>query len=119
MNKNGLSHFVCIATTTGKDATDDFEHVGHSVDAHNLMKDFEIGEVDIASMPEKISYKPATSPEYNHDKSTAFNIQIFQFLVPLVILSLALTFSYLYTKDSNVEWMKKNYLHSKFLRNPK
>jgi hypothetical protein len=32
---------------------------------------------------------------------------------------LALTFSYLYTKDSNVEWMKKNYLHSKFLRNPK
>jgi hypothetical protein len=39
MNKIGLLHFVSIATTTGKDATNDFEDVGHSVDAHNLMKD--------------------------------------------------------------------------------
>jgi ABC-type multidrug transport system permease subunit len=64
------------------------------------MSDFMIGEIDPASVPSKVVYKPATSPEYNHDKSTAFNVQILQFLVPLVILSLALAFSYLYTKDN-------------------
>jgi hypothetical protein len=103
MIKIGLMHFVYIATTTGKDATNDFEDVGHSVDAHNLMKDFEIGELDNASIPEEITYKPATSPEYNHDKSSAFIIKILQFLGPIVILALALALRYLYKKNSNVE----------------
>jgi cytochrome b involved in lipid metabolism len=103
MNKIGLLHFVSIATTTGKDATNDFEDVGHSVDAHNLMKDFEIGEVDITSKLEEITYKPATSPEYNHDKSSAFIIKILQFLGPIVILALALALRYLYKKNNNVE----------------
>jgi hypothetical protein len=103
MNKIGLLHFVCIATTTGKDATNDFEIVGHSVDAHNLMKDFEIGEVDIASTAKEITYKPATSLEYNHDKSSAFIIKILQFLGPIIILALALTLRYLYKKNNNVE----------------
>ncbi len=111
-------HFVCIATIIGKDATNDFEDVGHSVDAHNLMKDFEIGEVDIASMPEVITYKPATSPEYNHDKSSAFIIKILQILGPIVIIALALALRYLYKKDNSVEWMKKKYRHSKFFKNP-
>jgi cytochrome b involved in lipid metabolism len=96
-------HFVHIVTTTGKDATNDFEDVGHSVDAHTLMKNFEIGEVDIASIPEVETYKPATSPEYNHDKSSAFIIKILQFLGPIVIIALALAFRYLYKKDNNVE----------------
>ncbi len=100
-------HFFLIVTTTGKDATNDFEDVGHSVDAHNLMKDFEIGEVDITSMPEVETYKPATSPQYNHDKSSAFIIKILQFLGPIVILALALTLRYLYKKNSSVEWMRK------------
>jgi len=92
-----------LLSATGKDATNDFEDVGHSVDAHNLMKDFEIGELDNASIPEEITYKPATSPEYNHDKSSAFIIKILQFLGPIVILALALALRYLYKKNSNVE----------------
>jgi cytochrome b involved in lipid metabolism len=96
-------HFFLIVTTIGKDATNDFEDVGHSVDAHNLMKDFEIGEVDITSMPEVETYKPATSPQYNHDKSSAFIIKILQFLGPIVILALALTLRYLYKKNNSVE----------------
>jgi cytochrome b involved in lipid metabolism len=103
MNKIGLLDFVCIATTIGKDAMNDFEDVGHSVDAHNLMKDFEIGEVDIASMPKEVTYKLVTSPEYNHDKNSTFIIKILQFLGPIVILVLALTLRYLYKKDSSVE----------------
>jgi cytochrome b involved in lipid metabolism len=92
-----------LISATGKDATNDFEDVGHSVDAHNLMKDFEIGEVDIASMPEVITYKPATSPEYNHDKSSAFIIKILHILGPIVIIALALALRYLYKKDNSVE----------------
>jgi hypothetical protein len=96
-------HFFHIATTTGKDATSDFEDVGHSVDAHNLMKDFEIGEVDIASMPKVVTYKPALSPEYNHDKSSAFILKILQFLGPIAILALALTLRYIYKKNYSAE----------------
>jgi cytochrome b involved in lipid metabolism len=92
-----------LLSATGKDATNDFEDVGHSVDAHNLMKDFEIGEVDITSMPEVETYKAATSPEYNHDKSSAFIIKILQFLGPIVILALALALRYLYKKNNSVE----------------
>ncbi len=73
------------------------------MDAHNLMKDFEIGEVDITSMPEVEIYKAATSPEYNHDKSSAFIIKILQFLGPIVILALALALRYLYKKNNSVE----------------
>jgi cytochrome b involved in lipid metabolism len=70
MNKIGLLHFVSIATTTGKDATNDFEDVGHSVDAHNLMKDFEIGEVDITSKLEEITYK-----QQHHSNTTMTKAQ--------------------------------------------
>jgi len=92
-----------LISASGKDATNDFEDVGHSVDAHNLMKDFEIGEIDITSVPKVETYKPATSPEYNHDKSSAFIIKILQFLGPIVIIALALALRYLYKKNNSVE----------------
>ncbi|KAE8728065.1 Cytochrome b5 isoform B [Hibiscus syriacus] len=71
---------------TGKDATDDFEDVGHSDSARDY-----VGEINVSTIPKKIKYKPANQPHYNQDKTSEFIIKLLQFLVPLAILGLAVT----------------------------
>lgn len=90
-------HFLGIYA--GKDATDDFEDVGHSKTARDMLKDYYIGEIDASSVPKQTFYKPPTQPAYEQDKSTEFYIKILQFLVPLLILGLAIAVRY-YTKSS-------------------
>ena len=75
---------------TGKDATTDFEDVGHSTSAKAMMDDYYIGEVDPTTIPERKPYVPAIQPPYNPDKTTEFLIKILQVLVPLAILGLAI-----------------------------
>jgi cytochrome b involved in lipid metabolism len=83
---------VCCLRT-GKDATDDFEDVGHSTSARSMMQDYYVGDVDPASFPSKPTYAP--------DKSSEFLIKILQFLVPLAILGLAVAVRFL-TKNTDV-----------------
>ncbi len=66
----------------GKDATDDFEDVGHSGAARSMMDEYYVGDVDLASLPSKPTYTPAKQATYNSDKSSDFLIKILQFLVP-------------------------------------
>ena len=40
-----------ILLATGKDATDDFEDVGHSAGARELMKKYLIGDMDVTTLP--------------------------------------------------------------------
>lgn len=81
----------------GKDATDDFEDVGHSDSARDMMKEFYVGEIDTTTIPKKTTYTPPKQPNYNHDKTSEFIIKILQFLVPLAILGLAVGIRF-YTK---------------------
>ncbi|KAG6436475.1 hypothetical protein SASPL_101375 [Salvia splendens] len=78
-----------IISSTGKDATDDFEDVGHSSSAKTMMEDFLVGEIDTSTIPSKKTYTPPKQPHYNQDKTSEFIIKLLQFLVPLVILGLA------------------------------
>lgn len=73
----------------GKDATNDFDDVGHSDSAREMMDKYYIGEVDISTVPLKHAYVPPTQAPYNPDKTSEFVIKILQFLVPLLILGLA------------------------------
>ncbi|PWA97141.1 cytochrome b5 [Artemisia annua] len=66
-----------LLAATGKDATDDFEDVGHSDDAREMMH-----------------------KHYNPDKTQDFIVKILQFLVPLVILGLAFAVRS-YTKEKS------------------
>ncbi|MBA0801171.1 hypothetical protein Gohar_011550 [Gossypium harknessii] len=50
---------------TGKDATDDFEDVGHSDSARDMLDQYYVGEIDISTIPTKTTYKP---PNSNQDK---------------------------------------------------
>ncbi|KAL7003658.1 Cytochrome b5 isoform E [Sarracenia purpurea var. burkii] len=87
-----------LLSATGKDATTDFEDVGHSDSARELMEKYYIGEIDAATVPKKRNYVPPQQVSYNPDKTPEFVIKILQFLVPLLILGLALAVRH-YTKE--------------------
>lgn len=88
-----------LLSSTGKDATDDFEDVGHSSTAKAMMDEFYIGEIDSSTIPHRAKYSPPKQPLYNQDKTSDFVIKLLQFLVPLLILGLAVGIRF-YTKSA-------------------
>ena len=88
-----------LLSATGKDATDDFEDVGHSDSAREMMNEYYVGEIDSSTIPKKTIYKPPKQPHYNQDKTSEFIIKLLQFLVPLAILGLAVGVRF-YTKSA-------------------
>ncbi|CAM8899744.1 unnamed protein product [Rhodiola kirilowii] len=88
-----------LISATGKDATDDFEDVGHSSSAKASMEELYVGEIDTATIPLKNTYTPPKQPHYNQDKTSEFIIKLLQFLVPLVILGAAVGVRF-YTKSA-------------------
>lgn len=88
-----------LLSATGKDATDDFEDVGHSSSARAMMDEMCVGEIDSSTIPAKTKYTPPKQPHYNQDKTSEFIIKLLQFLVPLVILGVAVGIRF-YTKSS-------------------
>ena len=92
---------VPIWTTNyaGKDATEDFEDVGHSDDAKEIMEKYYIGEVDSSTVPiPKKFKKQASAVTHKHDEPD-FLIKILQFLVPLLILGFAFGLQFLGKKE--------------------
>ncbi|XP_030507547.1 cytochrome b5 [Cannabis sativa] len=86
-----------LLSATGKDATDDFEDVGHSDSARDMMNEYYVGEIDASTIPKKVTYTPPKQPYYNQDKTSEFIIKLLQFLVPLAILGIAVGIRF-YTK---------------------
>ncbi|XP_042003602.1 cytochrome b5-like [Salvia splendens] len=80
-----------LLSATGKDATNDFEDIGHSDEAREMMDKYYIGEIDPATVPSKrtFSQPPQQAAAHSANKSPDFVIKILQFLVPLLILGLA------------------------------
>ena len=73
----------------GKDATADFEDIGHSDSAREMMEKYHIGQIDASTIPVKRTYvNPQQAPSHV-DKDNDFLIKILQFLVPILILGLA------------------------------
>ncbi|XP_075521910.1 cytochrome b5-like [Primulina tabacum] len=89
-----------LLTATGKDATDDFEDVGHSSSARATMDEFFVGEIDSSTIQSKAQYTPPPKQtQAVQDKSSDLIIKLLQFLVPLLILGLAFGVRF-YTKSS-------------------
>ncbi|XP_047329709.1 cytochrome b5 [Impatiens glandulifera] len=89
-----------LLSATGKDATDDFEDIGHSSSAKAMMDEYYVGEIDSSTIPKNVKYTPPKQPHYNQDKTTDFVIKLLQFLVPLIILAVAVGVRF-YTKSSS------------------
>ncbi|XP_059660271.1 cytochrome b5-like [Cornus florida] len=88
-----------LLSATGKDATDDFEDVGHSTSARSMMDEYYVGDIDSSTIPTTTHYTPPKQPQYNQDKTSDFIIKLLQFLVPLIILGLAVAVRF-YTKSA-------------------
>lgn len=88
---------ILFGICAGKDATNDFEDVGHSDSAREMMDKYYIGDIDPSTVPRKRAYIPPEQPAYNQDKTPEFIIKILQILVPLLILGLAFAVRH-YTK---------------------
>lgn len=88
-----------LLTASGKDATVDFEDVGHSDDAKELMNQYFIGEVDRSSVPvkEQVKGRRAASGEKGNESSSSSGGgggggfgKILQLVIPLLILAFAI-----------------------------
>ncbi|KAF4384505.1 hypothetical protein CsatB_010814 [Cannabis sativa] len=87
-----------LQQATEKDATDDFEDVGHSDSAKELMEKYYVGEVDISTLPKKQNYKPPQPIPHQSDQSSGVVVKMLQFLLPLLILAIAFAFQF-YSKE--------------------
>lgn len=76
---------------SGKDATDDFEDIGHSDTARDMLKNYYVGDIDVSTIPTKNkpikSQPPRDTAQTN--QTSGFLIKFLQFLLPLIILGLA------------------------------
>ncbi|XP_074580054.1 cytochrome b5-like [Curcuma longa] len=88
-----------LLLSTGKDATHDFEDVGHSTSARAMMDEYYVGEIDAATIPKKVVHTPTKQPNYNPGKTSESFVKILQVLVPLLILGFAIGIRY-YTKSA-------------------
>ena len=88
-----------LLSSTGKDASNDFDDIGHSTSAVAMMDEYYVGDIDSSTIPSKVDYTPPKQPHYNHDKTSDFIIKILQFLVPLFILVVAVGIRF-YTKST-------------------
>ncbi|GKU87883.1 hypothetical protein SLEP1_g2213 [Rubroshorea leprosula] len=90
-----------LLAATGRDATDDFEDVGHSDDAKELMQKYYIAEIDPSTIPLKKSSQLRPPPPVPHQaEDSGFLVKILQFFVPLLILGLAFAVQFLGKREN-------------------
>lgn len=77
-----------LLMATAKDATDDFDDVNHSEEAVGMLKSYHIGNVDTSTLPGKHNQTSADGSAQKR-KSAPKSLEIFQFLVPLLIVGIA------------------------------
>jgi cytochrome b involved in lipid metabolism len=90
---------LCFAA---KDASEDFEDVGHSDSARDMLKDYYVGEFDTSSLPAKTvaaRSAAATRAAAKGGEETSLLRRILQILVPLAILGLAIAVRFLTAKE--------------------
>ncbi|KAJ8512519.1 hypothetical protein OPV22_002953 [Ensete ventricosum] len=78
-----------LLTVSGKDATNDFEDIGHSNAAQEMMDKYYIGKIDTSTIPTKDTTVQKQLVIQKPDNSQEFVIKILQFLLPVIILGLA------------------------------
>ncbi|KAL6005680.1 Cytochrome b5 isoform E [Asimina triloba] len=78
-----------LLAATGKDATSDYEDIGHSDSAKDMMHQYCIGAIDASSIPPKRQIIPPQAAAYSRPtRKDDSMVKILQFLVPLVILGI-------------------------------
>ncbi|KAA0048860.1 cytochrome b5-like [Cucumis melo var. makuwa] len=93
-----------LLLATEKDATEDFETVGHSLSATEEMEKYYIGNIDMSTVP-KVDYRPpasksastetkAAAETTSSNQSSGSLIKVLQLLIPLLIIVVAFYLQY-------------------------
>lgn len=90
--------YSCIFNLAEKDATDDFEDVGHSDSAKEMMEKYYIGDLDSTTVPPKQKYKPPQLVAQRPGNSE-FVSKVMQFLVPLLVMGIAFALRFFAKKE--------------------
>ncbi|CAN6568376.1 unnamed protein product [Malus baccata var. baccata] len=77
-----------------KDATDDFNDVGHSDSAREQMEKYYVGKVDTSTIPAQPNYKLPPQAAAPAEQSSGLVVKLLQFLLPLLILGAAFALQY-------------------------
>ncbi|KAI7737885.1 hypothetical protein M8C21_032149 [Ambrosia artemisiifolia] len=75
-----------LVLATKKDATEDFEDVGHSQNARNMLTDYYVGDIDINTMPKKGQQSTSSGGSGSQQASGS---SIVMLVLPLLVLVLA------------------------------
>ncbi|KAF7090235.1 hypothetical protein CFC21_093017 [Triticum aestivum] len=84
-----------LLACTGKDATADFEDIGHSDAAKELMPQYCIGEVDAATIPAKLAHAvlpakgAAAAPAPRASAGQGVWLTVLQLALPLLLVAMA------------------------------
>ncbi|CAL9130614.1 unnamed protein product [Musa acuminata var. zebrina] len=79
-----------LLSATGKDATVEFDNVGHSSSGRELMDNYCVGTIDSSTLPKDGDrVKPQQAPEGSADRTPEFAMRILQFIAPVMILGFA------------------------------
>ncbi|KAJ9188191.1 hypothetical protein P3X46_003578 [Hevea brasiliensis] len=89
-----------LIAATGKDATDDFDDVGQSSSAKELMNKYCIGDIDVKRAPPPgKKYSPRVDPPKAINKNHAILAKLLQFLLPHLILGGAFSLRSTFKKE--------------------
>ncbi|XP_058104908.1 cytochrome b5-like [Magnolia sinica] len=78
-----------LLAATGKDATTDYDDIGHSKEAQEMLDQYYIGKIDASTVPQKRQFIPSQVTGYTSLEKGGFSVKILQILLPLIILGLA------------------------------
>ncbi|KAK1559300.1 hypothetical protein Q3G72_012981 [Acer saccharum] len=87
-----------MINVTGKDATDDFDDVGHSKSALDMLQKYYVGEINKSTIPTTKKYKPPPR-ETIKPSDSGFVVTILQFLIPLLIIGIGVGLSFFIKKE--------------------
>lgn len=92
-----------LVLATKKDATEDFEDVGHSQNARNMLIDYYVGDIDVNTMPQKGQYKTSSSGSGSKSGSGNSSNTMVMLVLPILILVLAYGLYYFAKKDKVID----------------
>lgn len=77
---------------SGKDATAEFDDVGHSHDAWAMLEKYYVGEINKSTIPTNNTPTPSLQPLNKKGKKSKYMVYLVQFLVPLIVLNVVVAF---------------------------
>ncbi|XP_057543134.1 cytochrome b5 [Amaranthus tricolor] len=83
-----------LLTATGKDAKEEFEDVGHSQDARDMLKNYFVGEIDpsAATIPETKQEERANTIQKIKDLTRQY------WAVPVAVVGISVVLSFIYLR---------------------